>query len=300
MERRKGLILILGTVFISGWAVFLNKFGVKVINPYIFTGLKNGVVAVLVTSWLLMMRDWRLLKRLKKKEWLGLGMVGLVGGSIPFLLFFKGLSMTSGAQAAFLHKTMFIYAAIFASLFLKEKIDKKFLIGGWLILMGNVLMFKLIPYQFKIGDLLILAATLFWAGENVLSKHLLGKLPPRIVIWGRMFFGSILIVCFWIITSQIHLLFSLNTQQIGWTLITSVFLFGYVVTWYTGLKYIKVSTAAAVLTLASPLTTLLTFLFLNKPVALEQWWGILLIMVGCFGVILNWKICLRAFWPKVE
>lgn len=284
MNKNKGLLLVLGTAFISGVVVFISKMGVSVINPYIFTGLKNIIVALLVVGWLLMLKDWQILKVLKKSQWLFLLMVGLIGGSIPFLLYFKGLSLTAPIQAAFVHKTLFIYVAILAGIFLKEKISRGFLIGGLLLLFGNILLLRIIPHQFGWGDLLILLATLFWASENVLSKYLLKELPVRIVIWGRMFFGSIFIILFWLMTGQTHLVASLNIEQIGWVLITSVFLFGYLATWYTSLKYLKVSVAATILLLASPITTLLSLFFLGQTLVLSQVLGIVLIVLAVFWV----------------
>ena len=277
MNKNKGLLLVLGTAFISGTVVFISKMGVTIINPYIFTGLKNIIVALVVVSWLLMLKDWRVLKRLSKSQWLMLLGVGLIGGSIPFLLYFKGLSLSTPVQAAFIHKTLFIYVAVLAAIFLKEKISKGFLIGGLGLLLGNILLLRVIPHQFHAADFLILLATLFWASENVLSKHLLKELPSRIVIWGRMFFGSIFIILFWLITGQAHLVASLNLEQIGWVLITAVFLFGYLATWYTGLKYIKVSVAATILLLASPITALLSLLFLGQGLLISQLLGIILI-----------------------
>jgi len=238
--------------------------------------------AILVISWLLMLKDWKILKCLKKIQWIILLGVGLIGGSIPFLLYFKGLSMTTPIQAAFIHKTMFIYVAILAIVFLKEKINRGFLIGGLMLLIGNILLLKVIPHQFGWGDFLILLATLFWAGENILSKHLLKELPSRIVIWGKMFFGSIFIFIFWLITGQAHLVLSLNLEQLGWVIITSVFLFGYLVTWYTGLKYVKVSVAATILLLASPITILLSLIILNEGILLIQSIGIVLIVLSMF------------------
>ena len=282
MNKNKGILLILGTAFISGTVVFISKFGVSIINPYIFAGLKNIIVALLVVSWLLMLKDWKVLKSLKKIQWMFLMGVGLIGGSIPFLLYFKGLSITTPIQAAFIHKTMFIYVAILAVIFLKEKISKGFLIGGLMLLIGNILLLRIIPHQFGLGDLLIFLATLFWAGENILSKHLLKELPSRIVIWGRMFFGSIFIFIFWISTGQARLALSLNLEQLGWVIITSIFLFGYVVTWYTGLKYIKVSMAATILLLASPITILLSLIVLNEGILLTQSVGIILIALSVF------------------
>ncbi len=280
MNKNKGLLLVSGTAFISGLAIFINKFGVSIINPYIFTGLKNIIVALLAISWLLMFKDWRILKGLRIRQWLLLTGIGLIGGSIPFLLFFKGLSLTSSVQAAFIHKTMFIYIAVLAVVFLREKISRNFLIAGLLLFLANILLLRIIPHSFGWGDLLVLSATLFWALENVLSKYLLGELSPRIVIWGRMFFGSLFIILFWLMTGQAHLVSSLNLEQIGWLMITAVFLFGYVATWYTGLKYIKVSLAAIVLLLASPITTLLSLIFLNGVLLFSQFLGIILALLA--------------------
>jgi len=284
MNKNKGFLLVSVMAIISGVVVFISKFGVTVVNPYIFTAVKNIIVVLVIVSWLLMMKDWKILKSLTKRQWFILSVIGLIGGSIPFLLYFKGLSLTIPAQAAFIHKTMFIYVAVLAVIFLKEKISRGFLIGGLLLVIGNILLLRVIPHQFGLGDLLILIATLFWATENVISKHLLKELPPRIVIWGRMFFGSILITIFLIATGQINLMFSLNAQQMGWTMITSIFLFTALAAWYTGLKYIKVSVATTVLLLASPITTLLSLFFLGQTLILTQILGIVLIILAVFWI----------------
>ncbi len=284
MNKNKGLLLILGTAFISGAVVFISKFGVSVVNPYIFTGLKNIIVALLLVSWLLIMRDWQVLKKLSKKQWLILTGIGLIGGSIPFLLYFKGLSLTTPIQASFIHKTMFIYIAVLAVVFLKEKINRNYLIAGLCLVFGNILLLKIIPHSFGWGDFFIFLATLFWASENVLSKYLLKELSPRIVIWGRMFFGSLFIIIFLLFTGQFSLISSLSLEQIGWVMITSVFLLGYLITWYTGLKYVKVSVAATVLLLASPITILLTLIFSGGGLLISQFTGILLIVLA-IGII---------------
>ena len=121
---KKGYLLVFFTAIISGFSIFINRFGVMVVNPYIFTFLKNASVAIFLLSVLLLLKDWKILKKINKKQWMLLILIGLIGGSIPFLLFFKGLSLTTGANGSFLHKTMFIYVALLAFVFLKEKIDK--------------------------------------------------------------------------------------------------------------------------------------------------------------------------------
>jgi drug/metabolite transporter (DMT)-like permease len=255
---KKGLILVFTTAVISGFSIFINKYGVSVINPSVFTFLKNTVVALMLTSLILLIKDRRLLKSLTKKQWWLLCLIGLVGGSIPFLLFFKGLSLTGAAQGSFIHKTMFIYVAVLAVIFLKEKISKEFLIGTLLLLLGNLIYLKALPTSFGQGDLLVLLATFLWAIENVISKYALKDLPAKIVAWGRMFFGSIFILVFLLASGQAGQITTLNMTQIGWIFLTALILLGYVLTWYSGLKYVPVSTAAAILLLGSPITTLLS------------------------------------------
>ena len=160
---KKGYFLVFLTALISGFAIFINKFGVSVVNPNIYTFLRVLTVAIFLTGLLLFLKDWRTLKNLTGKQWLLLIIIGLVGGSIPFLLFFRGLSLTNAAQGSFIHKTMFIWVAVLAALFLKEKIDKKFLLGGLFLLLGSLILLKRLPHSLNQGDLLVFLASLLWA-----------------------------------------------------------------------------------------------------------------------------------------
>jgi drug/metabolite transporter (DMT)-like permease len=259
--RQKGLLLVLGTAIISGFSIFINKYSVSVINPYIFTFLKNVLVAIALSGLIIGLKDWKALKILTKKQWGLLLTIGLVGGSIPFLLFFKGLSLTNAAESSFIQKTMFIYVALLASVFLKEKLNKNFLIGGLFLMLGNLfLLGKSSLLILNKGALLIFIATLFWAIENIISKYALKEISGKIVGWGRMFFGSLFILIFLATTNQLSLITRLSPKQINWTIITAVILLGYVLTWYNGLKHIPVSQATVILTLGAPITSLLNLI----------------------------------------
>jgi len=118
----KGIYFALLTALISGVSVFLNKFvAAQFKDAYIFTTLKNILVAAALVGVLMIPKIFRELKNLNKKDWLLLILIGLIGGSIPFLLFFKGLTLTSAVSAAFIQKTLFIWVGILAVFFLKEK-----------------------------------------------------------------------------------------------------------------------------------------------------------------------------------
>jgi len=283
--NKKGLLFVLGTAIISGISIFINKFGVKNIDAYLFTGAKNIIVTIFLFSIIFLAKDFKKLKELSKKDIGKLFLIGLFGGSIPFLLFFKGLQLTSAAQGAFIHKTMFVWVGILALIFLKEKLNKGIIIGAILLLAGNFLLLKLNNFVFATGDLLILAATLFWSIETIISKQALKTLDSKIVAFGRMFFGSLIILVFLTITNKISLIATLTSTHIVWILITSIFLLGYVFTWYSGLKYVKANVATSILLLGSVITTLLNLAFANIVITPAQIIGIILLVLGLASVV---------------
>jgi len=280
----KGILLILSAALISGLSIFINKFGVEVVNPYVFTGLKNLITVLFLLVIILSINELNYFKKLTKKQWLQLVSIGFVGGGIPFLLFFKGLSMTTGAEGALIHKLMFLPVILMAFIFLKEKVNKRLLIGAGFLILGTILLvkFNFNNIVFDKGDLLILIATLFWAVEQIISKKAVAEISPRIIAFGRLGFGFGFILLFWVFTGQLNLLTHLTWHQFNWALITAILLLGYVLTWYTGLKYIKLSSAICILTLGAPITTLLLMQF-NI--------GILLIILGIILCLdFNWQL----------
>jgi len=250
------------------------------VQPYLFTFLKNIMTTLFLFSLLLLLREFSTLKTLSLRHWGRLVIIGLVGGSIPFLLFFKGLSLTSSAAGSFVHKTMFIFVAVLALFFLKEKLHKTVFISALLLLAGNFLLLKLQTFSFGTGELLILLATVFWAVENILSKDLVKTVSGTIVAFGRMFFGSLFILLFLAFTQDLGQLMQLTGKQLLWTVFTSLLLFGYTYTWYNGIKTVKITTATAILLLGSPVTTLLNFIFVTHTLSLSEFFGSLLLISG--------------------
>ncbi len=282
-KSKKGLLLVLTTALISGVSIFLNGFGVKGFDSSVFTFSKNLLVGVFLLAVIMGVGQFSSLKELSKKQWLQLVGIGFIGGSIPFLMFFKGLQLTTGTTSAFIHKTLFIYASIFALIFLKEKLTKWVLIGAGMLLVGTYLMLKP-DFSFSIGHLLIIGATIFWAVENVLSKHVLKEVKGNVVAFGRMFFGAGFIFAFLLFTGKAPTIISMSLEQYLWILVTTVFLMGYVMTYYNGLKHVKVSTATSVLALGAPITTLLGVLFKGSAVSVYQVLGMVLVVAGVMSI----------------
>ena len=296
IENKKGLLLVFFTAVVSGFSIFINSFGVKGFDSSVFTFSKNVVVALFLFSIIIFLNQFNELKKLDRRHWLQLAGIGLIGGSIPFLLFFKGLQMATGTAAGFIHKTMFVYAAVFALLFLKEKLTKGLFFGALLLLAGNYFMIRP-DFNLSLGIVFIFIATVLWAAENILAKYVLKELSGTVVAFGRMFFGSLFILVFLLATGKAALVFSMSYNQYLWIALTSIFLLLYVFTYYNGLKAVKVTTASCILALGAPITTLLSFVFNGTAISLYEGLGMLLIVLGVISVI--WLLQIVSFATNI-
>lgn len=278
---KKHLLLILSTAVISGFSIFLNSFSVQLTNPTQYTFARNLFVILIISSLLLFAGVKDQFSKLTKQQWLYLILVGLLGGSIAFVLFFEGLARTSGATGSFIHKTLFVWVAFLAPLFLREKVKKIFFIPAVALLFGNFLLLKVNFNDLTWAHLLILSATILWSAENILSKHLLNRqISPLTVIWSRMTFGAGFIFIYLLMTSNLPLIADFSPSILIWIAISGLMLCGYMLTWYYGLSRVPVTLASIILLLGSPITTLLSVIFKGQTLIAEQILGMLIILVG--------------------
>jgi len=263
-KLKLAITLALGTALFSGTNNFLTKIAVTVIkDPITFTFLKNGVVAVLLIGLLVLTSRWKEVKQLSKPDITKLTAIGIIGGSLPFILFFTGLTMVPAISAAFIHKTLFIWVAILAVPFLKERVGRLQFAALVLLLGGNLVLFGLPSFSGSRGELMILAATLLWAIENIIAKKALANLSSPLVASARMTLGSLIILAVIIAQGKTSLLTGLSPIQWGWTLLTSALLTGYVLTWYTALKHAPAILVASLLVPATLVTNSLTAIFIT-------------------------------------
>lgn len=280
MPETKGILFALLTACVSGFAIFVNKFAITGLNASLFTFAKAAIVAALLLALLLAFREFPRLRALTRSSWAKLMAIGLVGGCIPFLLYFNALQLTSAINAAFIHKTLFIWVSVLALLFLKERLDRRFLAGAALLLAGNTLVFGINIAVFNLADLMILAATLLWAVENTISKRVLRELPARVVAFGRMGFGALFTLPFLFATNSLQGILTLTPANLFWIALTAGFLLLYVSLWYPALKHARASVATACLFAGLPITSLLSALFLGKALSLTSAIGMLVIAAG--------------------
>lgn len=254
-----GIGLAVCTALISGVSVWLNSFGVRSIpDAALYTTLKNGVAAAILLGALAFLRPGDR-RPLTGREWRRLLLIGVVGGSIPFVLFFTGLAQATAPGAAFIHKTMFIWVALLAVPFLGERLGMLQVLALAALLGGQLLLAppNLVGAGWGTGETLIAIATLLWAIEAVIAKRLLGSVPSLVVGAGRMGIGLVLLVGYLALTGKLGAIATVSGEGWMWVLVTGVLLGGYVTSWMAALQRAPASVVTSVLVLAAVVTTLL-------------------------------------------
>jgi drug/metabolite transporter (DMT)-like permease len=263
--RGAGVALALVTATISGFAVFANGYAVKRFgDATVYTTAKNGVAGILLVLIALpLLLSTRAApgpapKPRSRNQHLALLAVAVVGGSVPFVLFFEGLAQASSTQAAFIHKTLVVWVALLAVPLLKERLSWAHYAAIGLLLAGQAaLAGEAGTVALGAGELMILAATLLWAVEVVFVKHLLASLAAPTLAAARLGLGTMLLLGFVAVSGRWGELAGLGAEQWAWALLTGVILAGYVATWYAALARAQAVDVTAVLVLGAVVTALL-------------------------------------------
>lgn len=261
---QKGLVFSFLTAVISGFAIFYNKLVItKGIDPLIFNIIKNGGTAVVLSILLFPLAQRKKLLSLSFSQWKKLFLIGVIGGFVPFVLFFEGLKQVSSVNASLIHKTLFLWVAMMALPILKEKLNVWQILGFLIVAWSNLFIGGFSSFTVNRGEIMILAATLLWSVENIIAKITLKDTDSQIVAWGRMFIGSIFLIILAVAQNKLILLTKLNSTQLITTGGSILFLTGYVFFWFKALKWAPATIVTSVLILATPITNLLSAIFIT-------------------------------------
>ncbi|MEM3011427.1 MAG: DMT family transporter [Candidatus Bathyarchaeia archaeon] len=230
MTHHWGYVGAISSALLFGIGATLNKIVLANAHPtvaagliYLFAGLilstvrlsplRNRVMAVLATPT-------KTETRISRKDFGILALVVLSGSTIAPLLFLNGLNQTTAINASLLQNTESLFTVLIAFLFLKEKAYRKdwvgilFLFVGVLFLTTNGEFYLLTLTQSFFGNVLIVAACVFWGIDNNLSKFL-SKKEDLILITATKCLagGTVLLLLSWVLDFhfKFHCLLSLTS-----------------------------------------------------------------------------------------
>lgn len=255
-QARTGYALAVVAAVISGVAIFVNSLGVKLFaDSTTYTTLKNGVVGLLVLVPLLALPGPRSeLSRLGRRQWSWMLVLAVIGGSVPFLLFFRGLQLSNAVSGSLINHLQFAVVAVLAAVVLRERIPAAMWVGLVALLAVTNIGINLGVVKLNPGTAMLIASTVLFAAGFVLAKHLLKGLSTTTVMAARMTIGAALLVIYSMVTGHLSGVGHLRADQWQFVLVTALILFAFTATTLAAIKRIPV-TAVIAIAMAAPLVT---------------------------------------------
>jgi drug/metabolite transporter (DMT)-like permease len=295
-SRRTGLLLALATACISGVSIFVNSNGVKAYgSAAVYTTAKNIAAAIILGAIVAVgvRRGTRLTRPTSRGQWATLAAVAVIGGSVPFVLFFEGLARATATQAAFLHKSLVIWVAILAVVVLREKLSAvhyfaiALLIAGQIGLNGGLS--GILAVFTDSGAMMVLGATLLWSVEVIISKRVLADVTPWTLSIARMGGGAVVLVAWSAINGTMGKIVPSSSAQWGWVAVTGVLLAAYVATWHNALARAQAVDVTAVLVAGALITALLSGAFKGVSLAPTLPWNGLILAGTVMLAVQMWR-----------
>ncbi len=128
---------VLSAVFAALTAIFA-KIGVEAVNSNMATLIRTIVIVVAASVMVLATNSWQVPGSISSRAWLFLVMSGLATGASWFC-YFHALKLGDAARVAPIDKLSVVFVAVFAVLFLGEKLSAPNWLGVALIAAGAVL-----------------------------------------------------------------------------------------------------------------------------------------------------------------
>jgi drug/metabolite transporter (DMT)-like permease len=285
--RATGVSLAFAAAVVSGVSIYVNGRAVRhFTDQTVYTTAKNAVSGLLLALLAIAAMSGRAgtpsPRRPTRRQWLAFFGVGVIGGSVPFVLFFEGLARAEATQAAFIQKTLVVWVALLAVPILRERFGTPHLLAICLLVAGQAwIVGRAGTIAFGTGEAMILAATLLWALEVVFVKKLLPQIPAAVLAGARMGIGTVLLLGWVAVTGKLDTLTGLDGEQWRWVLLTGLLLTAYVATWYAALARAQAIDVTAVLVFGAVVTAVLSGATDGAPVSVV---GTFLVAAGT-GVV---------------
>jgi drug/metabolite transporter (DMT)-like permease len=243
---------------ISGFAVFYNSLGVRLFpDATLYTTLKNAVVGVLVLAPLALLPRVRgELRHLDRRRWAWLGALALVGGSVPYVLFFEGLRLTTPATGAVLNHLQFAVVALLAVPLLRERVTPAMWFGLAALLAAALLGTDAGALRWNAGAALVLVSTALFGAGFVVARHLLRDLSTSTVMAAKMTAGSAVLLAYSGATGRLGAIGGLSQAQWQFVVFSGLVLLAFTTATLVAIKLTQVTTVIAI-GMAAPVITLL-------------------------------------------
>jgi drug/metabolite transporter (DMT)-like permease len=252
-----GYRLALLAALISGASIFVNSVAVRAIpDATLYTTLKNGVTGVLLLLPLLVLASRRAeVLKLGARDAAWLAALAVIGGSVPYVLFFRGLQLTTATTGSLLNHAQFLFVALLAVPLLRERITSIAWVGLALLAAGSLVGTDVGALRWNEGAVFILVSTGMFAAGVVIARRLLARLSAELVMSAKMSAGAAMLAIYAAVSGRLAGASSLSAAQWAVVLGTGVILLAFTVATTYALRHAP-ALAVTAIGMASPPVTL--------------------------------------------
>ncbi|RIY36727.1 EamA family transporter [Psittacicella gerlachiana] len=129
---------LLAAVFAAMTAIFA-KLGLVGINSDLATFIRTCFIVAITAAWVSYLGKWESLSSLTLRQWVFLFLSAASTG-LSWLFYFKALQEGSVAHVASLDKLSVVFVAVFAFIFLGEKLSGREILGLALMVIGILIL----------------------------------------------------------------------------------------------------------------------------------------------------------------
>ena len=242
--------------------------------------------AAVILLVMLRLREHRLPRPSPRETVLIVGLA-LLGITVYNVLFTAGLAMVEASRAALIVPTNPAITALFAALFLKERLGPVRATGIalcmagalWVLSRGNLV--SLLTLQLGLGELLLILCIFMWSAYTLLGRIALLGLPALALTAYVMTVGSLLLA----IPASLENASLVNTTWQSWAALGYLVVFGTVLPFlwfYEGVKALGAARAAQFINLVPPLALAESVLILGEPMTSALYVGAALVVAGLY------------------
>tara|TARA_B100001559_G_scaffold66560_1_gene53948 strand:+ start:173 stop:1075 length:903 start_codon:yes stop_codon:yes gene_type:complete len=266
------------------------------LSPLLIITIEHGMGSIIFLPSII--KNWDKIINITKKGWLSILGVSFLGGVLGTYFYTKALGYTGYIELSIvvlLQKFQPLFAISLATIILKEKITKRFIILSIIAVIGGYLVtFGLNPIKLWNNNNMVAAfyailAALCWGSSTVLGKYILKNLPFSLVTALRLLLTTVFGIII-IISIKINLLYSAISGQQWQAIFLIVFTTGTLALfiYYYGLKNIPAS-HATIFELFWPLSAVLIDWIINeKTLSVMQLTGAIMLL-GSMTILSNEK-----------
>jgi len=280
-EEHKGEVIIFSEALI--WSLFpiITILSYSSLSPITSLGWTTGFAAIFFAIMLTIKKRWSDIKNISalKDILLAVFFIGICYYSLMFI----GIKNTSPGNVSIIALAEIFFSFLFFNIWKKEYINKKYIIGAILIVIGAVIILFPQGLSFRKGDIFILIATMFAPIGNSFQQRARKKISTE----GILFIRNLIVFPFFF--GAAYLLKETATfpeikSSLLFLIINGIMLLGLSkILWIEAIHRISVTKAISVSSI-SPIFTLIFSYFILKEVPTS--WQLLSFIPMFFGVIL--------------